>query len=155
MKGSLVFITGDNLGSHSLGGMTENFSRTQYFCRYCFISRDLFNADQGFFKTYPTRTIQSYKRAINRLNRANFNNFKKKPGKIRNKTKAPMIKGIKFNFVFNKLNFCHVCLPGLPPCLGHDIFEGVLAYDVQLFIDDLIKKKVVHIQIPELQNRIF
>lgn len=26
MKGSIAFITGDNLGSHTIGGFTENFS---------------------------------------------------------------------------------------------------------------------------------
>ncbi|KAI4879969.1 hypothetical protein NFI96_025844 [Prochilodus magdalenae] len=32
-------------------------------------------------------------------------------------------------------------LPGLPPCLGHDIFEGVLSCDVALYLKYFIKKK--------------
>ncbi|RXN37846.1 Prolyl-tRNA synthetase associated domain-containing 1 [Labeo rohita] len=31
--------------------------------------------------------------------------------------------------------------PGLPPCLEHDIFEGVLSYDVALYLKYFIKKK--------------
>lgn len=50
------------------------------------------------------------------------------------------MQGIKFNSAFNKLKCYHVCLPGLPTCLGHDILEGVLAYDVKLFIDDHVKQ---------------
>jgi len=50
-------------------------------------------------------------------------------------------KGIKGNSVFNTLKSFHVCQPGLPPCLGHDIFEGVLSYDVALYLKYFIKKK--------------
>lgn len=36
MKGSTAFIIGDNLGSHTIGGFTENFSSsTGYICRFC------------------------------------------------------------------------------------------------------------------------
>lgn len=51
------------------------------------------------------------------------------------------IKGIKANSVFNALTSFHVCKPGLPPCLDHDIFEGVLSYDVALYLKYFIKKK--------------
>lgn len=44
------------------------------------------------------------------------------------------IKGIKANSVFNALTSFHVCKPGLPPCLDHDIFEDVLSYDVALYL---------------------
>ncbi len=36
------------------------------------------------------------------------------------------------------LMYFHVCQPGLPPCLGHDIFEGVASYDLALNIDCLV-----------------
>ncbi|KAL1268697.1 hypothetical protein QQF64_034060 [Cirrhinus molitorella] len=42
LKGALIAISGDNLGSHCIGGFTENFSRSIYFCRYCLIDRDTF-----------------------------------------------------------------------------------------------------------------
>lgn len=35
VKGTLYSIAGDNLGSHCIGGFTETFSRSKYFCRYC------------------------------------------------------------------------------------------------------------------------
>ena len=41
--------------------------------------------------------------------------------------------------MFNKLNFCHVCLLGLLSCVGHDIFEGVLQLDFLLFFSYLAK----------------
>ncbi len=59
IKGAVLAIAGDNLGSHIIGGFTENFSRSKYFCRYCDIDRDT-------CKNAPTelglpRTKESYK----------------------------------------------------------------------------------------------
>ena len=39
IRGTLCAITGDNLGSHSIGGFTENFSTSKYCCRYCLQDR--------------------------------------------------------------------------------------------------------------------
>ncbi|PIK59648.1 Interferon-induced protein 44 [Apostichopus japonicus] len=49
--------------------------------------------------------------------------------------------GIKFNSLFNNLNYFHVCNPGLPPCLGHDLFEGVVDYDLKLYIDYWVNQR--------------
>ena len=51
------------------------------------------------------------------------------------------VEGIKFSSVFNELKFFHVALPGLPPCLGHDVFEGVVQYDLQLYINYFVAHK--------------
>ena len=114
IKGSLAFITGDNLGSHALGGFVENFSTTQYFCRFCLVTKNEFHSDVS--KIHEPRTIESYNRAVDQADiDKNF-------------------EGVKFNSVFNELNNYHVCSPGLPPCLGHDLFEGIVAYDLLLYV---------------------
>lgn len=38
-RGSVACIVGDNLGSHFIGGFCENFSCSEYFCRYCLITK--------------------------------------------------------------------------------------------------------------------
>lgn len=121
IKGAVVFITGDNLGSHQLGGFTENFSTSTYFCRYCLITRDKLSHEETALEKYPTRTIENYKEAL---------------GNIGDQSQY---QGVKFDSVFNNLTNYHVCNPGLPPCLGHDLLEGVVAYDVKLFLDILVK----------------
>lgn len=35
----LLFILGDNLGSHWLGGFTTNFSNNSFICRYCLVQK--------------------------------------------------------------------------------------------------------------------
>jgi len=49
--------------------------------------------------------------------------------------------GIKFQSVFNDFRNYHVCNPGLPPCLGHDLFEGVVSRDVALIIKHFVKNE--------------
>ncbi|XP_036150185.1 uncharacterized protein LOC118648076 isoform X1 [Monomorium pharaonis] len=138
-KGGLVLIAGDNLGSHVLGGFMENFSFAIYFCRYCIIKHDFFtskkkcnnsientsNKSKSYErKSFELRTEVSYKSAVSTMLINNQNNY-----------------GIKFDSVFNQLQSFHVCKPGLPPCLGHDLMEGVVAYDLALIVQELVRKK--------------
>lgn len=48
--------------------------------------------------------------------------------------------GVKIRSVFNELQNYNVCDPGLPPCIGHDVFHGVAEWDLRGIIDALIKK---------------
>jgi len=122
----VAVIIGDNLGSHSIGGFLENFSATEYFCRYCEISRTEFQAGQVMPKFHQLRTSESYAGNVEELKR--------------NET-LRSVKGVKRDSSFNKLTDFHVCNPGLPPCLGHDLFEGVVNYDLALYIKYFVKTK--------------
>lgn len=62
VRGGLYCIAGDNLGSHFIGGFTENFSRSRYFCRYCEITRSEFEADAN--AVGPPRTTETYDTAV-------------------------------------------------------------------------------------------
>ncbi len=123
VKGGLYCIAGDNLGFHCIGGFTENFSRSQYFCRYCEITRSEFVADPYVYG--PLRTPETYDTAVADLQAENIQG----------------VRGIKVNSIFNALESFHVSQPGLPPCLGHNLFEGVLSYDLTLYLKNIIKKK--------------
>lgn len=123
IKGSIVFVTGDNLGSHQIGGFVENFSLAEFLCRFClFTKTDLRNGDL-VSKTF--RTVENYN--ADSLNvptagtKLNYN-------------------GIKINLILNKLNYFHVCSPGLPPCAAHDLFEGCFSEDMNLIIKYFIIK---------------
>ena len=125
LKGSVVAITGDNLGSHCIGGFTENFSTTPHFCRYCNITKNEFLSGKGF-SLGEARSTTSYSEAINYL---------------ADNPEETMHTGIKFNSVFNSLQYFHVCNPGLPPCLGHDLFEGVVSFDLSIYLRYFIRAK--------------
>ena len=89
------------------------------------MSREKFNKENGTFDQYERRTIISYKRALQKITGS----------------KQSDCQGVKFDSVFNRLDYYHVCDPGLPPCLGHDLLESVVAHDLKLYIDTLIELK--------------
>lgn len=90
LKCILVSILGDNLGSLGIGGFTENFSSSQYFCRYYEITKDDFMEDP-----HSIGAQRSCNTHANHVSMA-------KPGRY------DLSKGVKFDSVFN-------CL-GLIPC---------------------------------------
>lgn len=123
-KGTLYAIAGDNLGSHNIGGFTENFSKSSHFGRYCEIDREAFQADP--LAKGPDRTPQSYHK---NTEAASHN------------VEARSCCGVKFDSIFNQLAYFHVCQPGLPPCLGHDLFEGLVSTDLALYLNHLVLKE--------------
>lgn len=121
VKGSVISIIGDNLGSHTIGGFAESFSANN-FCRYCLISSEELQRTPYFIG--ELRTPKNYEELVSKIDQDGV-----------------LSKGIKFRSVFNDLKYFHVCTPGLPPCVGHDLFEGIVAYDLALFIKYFIKVK--------------
>ena len=115
----LCMICGDNLGSHGIGGFLESFS-ANYFCRFCCIHKQHFSEDP--VSVGEPRTKRHYEGCVNRLHLD--------PNGV-------SVMGIKGNSQFNQLRHFHVC-DGLPPCLGHDLFEGVVSYDVMLYLKYMI-----------------
>lgn len=123
VKGRLCAISGDNVESHSICGFVENFSKSHYFCRYCDVERDTFQNSPLLCGN--TRTEQFYQNHLQELGTSGRNS-------------ECVIKSVS---PFNQLSFFHVCQPGLPPCLGHDQFEGIVSSDLALFIGYLVKNK--------------
>lgn len=136
VKGSICFITGDNLGAHGIGGFNESFSTVQYFCRYCKVTAEEFHQDP--LKVSSKRNSGDYNEALSLLSGNNSLNS---------------VHGIKFDSIFNSLKYFHVADSGLPPCLAHDIFEGVGSNDVALILKHLMTVKQ-WFSIEELNHRI-
>ena len=128
VQGTLVMIMGDNLGSHCIGGFVENFSSCPHVCRFCLILLEQVRT-VATLNIYCERTPENYSEAC---------------AIVKGNPELNHYQGVKFDSIFNELQHYHVCKPGLPPCLGHDLFEGVvqlLQYDLALFLNCLIKTK--------------
>jgi hypothetical protein len=125
VQGTLAMIMGDNLGSHCIGGFVENFSSYAHVCRFCLILLEQVRTD-ATLNFYCERTPDNYTETC---------------AIVEGNPELGHYKGVKFNYIFNELQYYHVCNPGLPPCLGHDLFEGVVQYDLALFLNCLIKIK--------------
>ncbi|KAF3837958.1 hypothetical protein F7725_009726 [Dissostichus mawsoni] len=114
----------------------ENFSRANDFCRYCEVDRATFMREPHLCGT--TRTAQSYQSHLQDLKTSDTNS----------------VCGIKSDSPFNQLGHFHVCQPGLLPCLGHDLFEGIVSYDLALFISHLVKEKhFTYLQLNRCKNQ--
>ncbi|XP_049517976.1 uncharacterized protein LOC125943242 [Dermacentor silvarum] len=120
----LSFIVGDNLGSHAVGGFTQNFSTSVYFCRYCLVRRSEFQ--QMPHVVGERRTPENYNEALERLAMRNTGDSEQ---------------GIVCNSPFHALKHFHVCKYGLPPCIGHDLFEGVVRLDLALYLKYFVKQR--------------
>lgn len=107
-KGTVTCIMGDNLS-------LKKFSSAQYFCRYCLATKAEFQSNP--LTVFTPRDLAGYNATVQFLE---------------SHPEFTMHQGIKGDSIFNKLSNFHVCQPGLPPCLAHDLFEGVVDYDVAL-----------------------
>lgn len=107
-RGTVSFISADNLGSHEIGGFQTHFHHGRV-CRMCNITtanlKEHFCADGLVLRTREMYDQQAQLVSAN-------------PG-------LSGTYGIKFNSVLNELQYYHVT-NGLPPDIAHDLFEGVI-----------------------------
>lgn len=107
VRDTVLAITGDNLGSHCIGGF---FSKSRNFCRYCPIDRETW--EQIPTKSGPVRSVETNNNCV---------------------AEGEKAYGVQLDPVVNQLK------PGLPPCLGHDLFEGIVSVDLVMYIKHLVK----------------
>lgn len=122
-QGSLLVMLGDSFGSHDIGSFCTNFGSSEYCCRFCEITKTEFR--NNILEMKELRTVESYKQCVLEVERT-----------------GRKVRGIQFDSVLNELIHYHVGKPGgLPPCIGHDLFEGIVAYDLRLMIIYFIRNK--------------
>jgi hypothetical protein len=117
----LRYWLGDNLGQNQIGGFIRGF-RGAYFCRYCSITREKFLSNCTHVE--KIRNPESIEMALKKVNRLHLKSYK----------------GVESCSPLNKIPGFNTCNLGLPPCLYHDVFEGVADYDFILIINCLIQK---------------
>lgn len=91
-------------------------------CRYCLATRNEFHSNP--LMDFTHRNPANYNETVQLLE---------------SNPQMQTHHGIKGDSVFNKLSHFHICQPGLPPCLAHDLFEGVVDYDLAMCLQFLIK----------------
>lgn len=122
VKGSVFAILGDNLGSNQIGGFAENFSKSLHWCRFCYFKNT--DLETNVITPKLMRTVHNYDKELKILAK----NVKKK-----------FSNGVKGNSALNELTHYHVCNPGLPSCIAHDLPEGIISYDFHLLLNIYIK----------------
>jgi len=120
IKVTVQYMLGDSLGQHLIAGFIESFSG-KYFCRFCDIIRSVFLRKPT--KKKPRRSIDDYNRCV-----------------VEASTSDKSCKGIKAGCEFNCLKYFHATTH-LPNCIAHDLFEGVVSWDLSGIIERFVKKK--------------
>ena len=131
VKAGLVVFVGDNLGLHQLAEYNACFS-SGGICRICKaqygeVCREHLlyaGVEEDFEPELFTESV--YDELANTADR--------------NGGPSAESCGIKTHCVFNCLESFH-CATGMPPCLGHDFFEGLFSYDFQFLVDFIINKE--------------
>ncbi|KAK3919971.1 N-acetyl-gamma-glutamyl-phosphate reductase [Frankliniella fusca] len=115
------YSLGDNLGQHYLGGFIESFSGT-FFCRFCNIKRKDFKKNPSATNAFRTRS--AYNKCV-----------------WKSKLTGKHCQGIKHDSTFNNsLKYFHATTH-LPPCIAHDLFEGIVSWDLSGIIATFVKLK--------------
>ena len=135
-KVGLMYIMGDNLGAHTISELSQSFS-SGLICRWCKASYQEVCKDACAYRECrdDVWTREDYNRLASEA-----------------LATGDEIDGVKGHCAFNKLRSFH-CIGQLPPCLGHDFYEGVFSYDIQFYLDYLINKEKL-ISMEELNRRI-
>ncbi|XP_041825358.1 uncharacterized protein LOC121629700 [Melanotaenia boesemani] len=116
VRGSLVQVTGDNLGLHSLFGLVESFS-ARYCCRFCLAEKDDFQTEFSeesskiVLRTKDTYTAHCQEMAHN--------------------PSLPYVFGVKSSCLLNSLTYFHIA-ENFSVDVMHDILEGVAQYELKL-----------------------
>ncbi|KAG8200625.1 hypothetical protein JTE90_022247 [Oedothorax gibbosus] len=133
LKGSIAYVSGDNLSSNYIGGFSVSFSSDNArICRQCMIKK----IDIGNGVDVKLRTPKDYDHHVSEIE-IDHNNTS--------------IYGIRCRSILNDLNYFHVC-EGLPPDPMHDILEGIAPYELALIFKSLIGDRYLDLDL--LNNRI-
>ena len=108
LRGTVSFLSADNLGAHDIGGFQTHFNAGRV-CRGCNVVKE--DLKQHFRSdTLITRTRETYDEQVEAVEHC--------PG-------LASMYGVKKSTPLNDLDFFHVT-SGLPADLAHDLFEGVI-----------------------------
>lgn len=122
----LLLILGDNLGLNSILGFSESFN-ADYFCRICVTHRNV------------TRTETDASKFIFRIT----DNYQLHAAELSHGVKEKCIWNDLMSFHVTRNKYCD---------LMHDVFEGILRYDMAYLINHLINKK--YFDLNRLNSRI-
>ena len=125
IRGTVLCISADNLGAHSLSGLVENFCG-RYICRFCIGDRYDYQQKEVHSGAFPPRTKENYDLHVQSV--------KRNPALVH-------CCGVKKGCpITEKLSYFHF-VTGYPPDLPHDLFEGIISLELALCLNMFIHKK--------------
>ncbi|XP_026112913.1 uncharacterized protein LOC113091546 isoform X3 [Carassius auratus] len=121
--GTIVQVTGDILGVHSLFGFVESFS-ARYCCRFCLLEKEDFQT--VFSEDRPKMTVRTKE-----LHAEHCQTMQSNPS-------LPYVMGVKKSCFLNWLQYFHTT-SNFSVDIMHNILEGVAQFEMKLLIQHLIE----------------
>lgn len=132
VKGTVQCVVADNLGAHGIAGFVENFSGS-YVCRFCTGERADFQTSKVRSGAFTLRTKDTHSDHLKVLEENDMLNYY----------------GVKSQCILSKRLSYFDVTTGFPPDIVHNLFEGIVPFELSLCLNALIKKKVFHISYTE------
>nr|XP_054599134.1 uncharacterized protein LOC107389155 isoform X1 [Nothobranchius furzeri]XP_054599135.1 uncharacterized protein LOC107389155 isoform X1 [Nothobranchius furzeri] len=125
LKGTLQCVVADNLAAHGIAGFVENFTG-DYICRFCTAKSSQYQTTEVNRGTFTLRDKNIHSDHLKSLEG----------------TEISSCYGVKSNCVLSELLYFDLT-KGFPPDLAHDVFEGIVPFEIALCLGVFIKKKYV------------
>lgn len=136
IRGTVLCVIADNLGSHSISGLVESFSGS-YCCRFCLGHSSEYQTQEVRSGVFVPRTKEDYASHVET---------------VKENPHLTQVFGVKqLCPLTDKLNHFHF-VSGYPPDVLHDLFEGVVPRELALCFHVFIKRK--YFSLSELNNLI-
>ncbi len=119
-RGTCSMCAADNLGAHIIGKFPENFSTSLRLCRHCMVTKH--QLSQSSREIFPMRTVEGYNAQA---------------AAVADHPELASVYGVKDKSPLCDLNYYHV-INGLPSCIAHDLFEGVVPDVLEEVVNSLI-----------------
>ena len=139
-KGALLAFLADNLAAHELGGFKESFSFSRRFCRSCLTDKE---QSQECYREnlYVIRTTESHAEQCSRLD---------------GPTRLTVSVEYGINRVSSLESLPHFSvIDGMPHDIMHDLFEGVIPYELKLLMASCASKSYFEVNVLDERLRAF
>ncbi len=124
--GTVLCVSADNLGAHSLSGFQESFI-VEHPCRFCMVKKSEIQQRQVRTGAFESRTKLNHDRQVEEV--------------LKDQSLVKQY-GVKDSCVLRELDYFHP-VGGFPPDLMHDLLEGVIPVEMAVCLKDLINKKYI------------
>jgi len=130
VKGTVLYVSADNLGAHSMAGFLEGFT-AERFCRFCMSTRtEAQHTDVGC-QNFEPRTKDSHNRHVE---------------EVKQDPSLSKLYGVKGSCpLTDTLQHFHA-VTGYPPDILHDLLEGIVPAELCLCLSKLIDKKYISLE---------
>ncbi|XP_064474117.1 uncharacterized protein LOC135388470 [Ornithodoros turicata] len=125
LTGTVLYITGDNLASHQIGGFRMCFS-SGAMCRFCMATRDEINL-KWEERDFTPRTPSAHARHVTL---------------VESDPSLSKVYGVNRESCLNELS-SYDATRSLPPDIMHDLFEGVIPFVLKHVVKKLVTDGVI------------